>query len=186
MTAPIILRTGAVRGSAGLATSTSPPPSLFLSLRMSLWYPAGIATTAELDEASATLKVARHAPCSHGWHFAPRADSPYPAPDAGPSTGAAACTCRGLVPPRGARIHLVSHAKHTLDELLARWPACGRCGHALFEHGELARDPPQERTRRARVAVRLDELLEDGAKLLDFAYEDEDLLSLRMCVSPPA
>ena len=93
---------------------------------MSLWYPAGIATTAELDEASATLKVARHAPCSHGWHFAPRADSPYPAPDAGPSTGAAACTCRGLVPPRGARIHLVSHAKHTLDELLARWPACGR------------------------------------------------------------
>ncbi|KAJ6587080.1 hypothetical protein DFH09DRAFT_1142523 [Mycena vulgaris] len=54
------------------------------------------------------------------------------------------------------------------------------CGHDMYHHGadqsQLGRD---EFLRRGRVAIRLDELLQDVNKLLDFSYVDEDILSLR-------
>ncbi|KAJ7188073.1 hypothetical protein C8R46DRAFT_1053576 [Mycena filopes] len=54
------------------------------------------------------------------------------------------------------------------------------CGHDMYDHGanqpQLGRD---EFLRRGRVAIRLDELLQDVNKLLDFSYLDEDILSLR-------
>ncbi|KAK7005657.1 histone GCN5 superfamily [Favolaschia claudopus] len=54
------------------------------------------------------------------------------------------------------------------------------CGHDMYDHGanqpQLGRD---EFLRRGRVAIRLDELLQDMNKLLDFGYVDEDILSLR-------
>ncbi|KAJ7496124.1 hypothetical protein B0H11DRAFT_1716448 [Mycena galericulata] len=50
----------------------------------------------------------------------------------------------------------------------------------MYDHGAnqplLGRD---EFLRRGRVAIRLDELLQDVDKLLDFSYVDEDILSLR-------
>ncbi|CAK5281778.1 unnamed protein product [Mycena citricolor] len=54
------------------------------------------------------------------------------------------------------------------------------CGHDMYDHGanqpQLGRD---EFLRRGRVAIRLDELLQDVHKLLDFEYVDSDILSLR-------
>ncbi|KAJ7703031.1 hypothetical protein B0H17DRAFT_1157163 [Mycena rosella] len=50
----------------------------------------------------------------------------------------------------------------------------------MYDHGanqpQLGRD---EFLRRGRVAIRLDELLQDVNKLLDFSYVDQDILSLR-------
>ncbi|KAJ7647196.1 hypothetical protein FB45DRAFT_892698 [Roridomyces roridus] len=54
------------------------------------------------------------------------------------------------------------------------------CGHDLYDHGanqpQLGRD---EFLRRGRVAIRLDELLQDVNRLLDFSYVDQDIVSLR-------
>lgn len=61
------------------------------------------------------------------------------------------------------------------------WNLCD-CGHELSEHGRLAEEGAEERRRRVRVAVRLDELLEDEDKLLDWDFVNDDLLSLRKCV----
>lgn len=43
-------------------------------------------------------------------------------------------------------------------------------------------DPAEERVRRTKVAIRMDELLEDEQRLCDFAYSDLDLDSLRKYV----
>ncbi|KAJ6500056.1 hypothetical protein C8R47DRAFT_971212 [Mycena vitilis] len=56
----------------------------------------------------------------------------------------------------------------------------------MYDHGanqpQLGRD---EFLRRGRVAIRLDELLQDMDKLLDFGYVDEDILSLRQQMKLP-
>ena len=62
------------------------------------------------------------------------------------------------------------------------WPACGRCNHSLDLHGLLNLDLEEERQRRIKVAVRMDELLEDQNRLQDFTYTDEDLCSLKRYV----
>ncbi|KAL1920273.1 uncharacterized protein VTP21DRAFT_1419 [Calcarisporiella thermophila] len=51
------------------------------------------------------------------------------------------------------------------------------CGHKLSSHG--GQCSSEEFERRLRVAIRIDELLEEMEKLLDFDYEDEDIRSLR-------
>ncbi|KAJ7076334.1 hypothetical protein B0H15DRAFT_864193 [Mycena belliarum] len=60
------------------------------------------------------------------------------------------------------------------------------CGHDMYDHGanqpQLGRD---EFLRKGRVAIRLDELLQDINKLLDFDYVDEDILSLRKQLKIP-
>lgn len=70
------------------------------------------------------------------------------------------------------------------QDLMKVWPACGRCSHSLDLHGLLSLEPTEERQRRIKVAVRLDELLDDQDKLLDFFYTDEDLCSLKRYVPP--
>ena len=62
------------------------------------------------------------------------------------------------------------------------WSVCD-CGHELSEHGRIAEEGAEERRRRVRVAVRLDELLEDEDKLLDWGFVNDDLLSLRKYVA---
>ncbi|KAG6880207.1 hypothetical protein C0992_003871 [Termitomyces sp. T32_za158] len=61
------------------------------------------------------------------------------------------------------------------------------CGHDVRDHNadefELE---PAEFARRTRVAIRLDELLHDVGKLLDFHYSDEDIVSLRRQMRVPA
>lgn len=74
------------------------------------------------------------------------------------------------------------------------WQACGACGHSVSQHANLGPkkedDEPggsgvgddeqeDERVRRIKVAVRLDELLEEEDRLLDFEYTDEHQESLR-------
>ncbi|KAF7306116.1 Histone GCN5 superfamily [Mycena chlorophos] len=59
------------------------------------------------------------------------------------------------------------------------------CTHDMYDHGAnqplLGRD---EFIRRARVAVRADELLHDNHKLLDFSYVDGDIISIRKQMQP--
>jgi len=52
------------------------------------------------------------------------------------------------------------------------------------EHVALDDADDEEATRRAKVAVRLDELLEDKGRLLDFDYVDTDIESLRKQMRP--
>ncbi|PWN18367.1 hypothetical protein BCV69DRAFT_70652 [Microstroma glucosiphilum] len=53
-------------------------------------------------------------------------------------------------------------------------------------HGQLSdtEGGEEERTQRIKVAIRLDELLEDKKKLLDFAHSDEDQASLQKQLVP--
>ncbi|KII92811.1 hypothetical protein PLICRDRAFT_103577 [Plicaturopsis crispa FD-325 SS-3] len=121
------------------------------------------------------LKIARHSPCS-------------------------ACTsCPALHPPPGANV--VSTASTEPGSSLGDLAAYGSddddgaqttyldtcaCGHGVREHG--ADEPAlgrEEFARRGRVAVRLDELLQDVGKLLDFEYTDDDIVSLRLQMRLP-
>ncbi|KDN38459.1 Bromodomain-domain-containing protein [Tilletiaria anomala UBC 951] len=64
------------------------------------------------------------------------------------------------------------------------WSTCA-CGHDISEHGRLSEEGNEERRRRIKVAVRIDELLEDEDKLLDFEYTNEDIISLKRQMLPP-
>lgn len=163
------------------------PPHAYLRPDMPPFvYAGGIADVRSCTEPSALLKVARHAPCAHGWHLAPDDASPYARMPPVTVPGAAPCACPGLVPPADLDVVQGTSQPPSVHALTAAWPACGRCGHALLEHGEWILDPHAERVRRTKVAIRLDELLEvrvglmqDDGKLVDFAYTDVDLDSLR-------
>lgn len=121
-----------------------------------LLYPAGVRDVAACPRDAARLKVARHAACLHGCALAPDPDSPYAAAPARAADARETCACAGVVPPAG---HAVRASR--ADQInLAPWAQCGRCGHALEAHGRLDADPPAEQVRRAKVAIRLDELLE--------------------------
>lgn len=58
------------------------------------------------------------------------------------------------------------------------WMVC-ECGHGWEEHGAGPDVALSELRRRARVAMRIDELLDDLGKLADFEYTDDDIESLR-------
>lgn len=97
--------------------------------------------------------------------------------------GASACQCTGMLPPKDLDVTAGDRQQEgSLQELRDVWGACGRCAHPLLDHGELMLDPAEERVRRTKVAIRMDELLEDEQKLCDFAYSDLDLDSLRKYV----
>ncbi|RUS33011.1 hypothetical protein BC938DRAFT_473521 [Jimgerdemannia flammicorona] len=49
------------------------------------------------------------------------------------------------------------------------------CGHRLRSHG----GNQEDMDRRLRVATRIDQLLEEKGKLMNFEYEDDDIRSLR-------
>ncbi|KAG8742715.1 histone acetyltransferase [Ceratobasidium sp. 414] len=124
---------------------------------------------------SRSVKIARHSNCSQ-------------------------CECRGWHPPEGCMVVIANgsaEAQAALDEAeeLAGqvtdimeegfWRLCA-CGDVIEDHGNLVDVPPDEVERRARVAIRIDEILEDKGLLSDFlaAYSDPDVLSLRKQMVP--
>lgn len=146
---------------------------------MPLLYPSGARSLHRLSPFQRMIKVARHTPS--------------------PSSSAADADldsqrCLGFKPseyeevvedpvPRGTR----SDTRDVNDdELRAEWNAvaCDTCGCSVEEHAALSDADDEETTRRAKVAVRLDELLEDKGKLLDFDYVDADIESLRKQMRP--
>ncbi|PPQ89713.1 hypothetical protein CVT25_014114 [Psilocybe cyanescens] len=119
------------------------------------------------DSSLLALKIARHSPCSR-------------------------CpTCPGLHPPSGIDVVVDGQSDSSLGDLgqygsddeddpPSSYLSSCACGHGVNEHNadekELGR---VEFSRRARVAIRLDELLQDSGRLPDFDYTDEDISSLR-------
>ncbi|KAF9529213.1 hypothetical protein CPB83DRAFT_927116 [Crepidotus variabilis] len=127
----------------------------------------------ELDSSSLSLKIARHSPCS-------------------------ICRdCTGLHPPPKVDVVGDGHSDSGLpdlgqygsddddEEVSGYLDACA-CGHGVKEHNanEVTLGK-SEFTRRGRVAIRLDEFLQDSGRLLDFDYTDEDILSLRKQMGHP-
>ncbi|KAH9910578.1 hypothetical protein B0H21DRAFT_704962 [Amylocystis lapponica] len=133
---------------------------------MKVLYPASH-DIPQLPDAFLAVKIARHSRC----------------------TGCSSCP--GLRPPPDVQVVLDStHQSSSLsglnvygsddDDGSASYLESCVCGHGVTDHGAneslIGRD---EFARRGRVAVRLDELLEEADKLLDFDYSDEDTDSLR-------
>ncbi|KAF8585988.1 hypothetical protein K439DRAFT_1342190 [Ramaria rubella] len=86
--------------------------------------------------------------------------------------------CTGLAPKGVSNVVLESDWDDNAPGSAAYITTC-RCGHGIEEHAALQGVAPTEIKRRGRVAIRLDELLEDENRLLDFEYDDEDITSLR-------
>ncbi|PFH53843.1 hypothetical protein AMATHDRAFT_83748 [Amanita thiersii Skay4041] len=141
---------------------------------MSLAYPpSNIQYT--INDPQLALRIARHSPC----RGCPR--------------------CSGLHPPPGVQLVLDDHratGTHSLGDLgqygsddeegsTSYLNTCA-CGHTVAQHGAaetvIGRS---EFLRRGRVASRLDELLQDVGKLLDFSYVDDDIVSLRKQMRDP-
>ncbi|KAI5123056.1 hypothetical protein M0805_000491 [Coniferiporia weirii] len=137
-------------------------------------YPAGFDPKL-LSKNALALRIARHSRCS-------------------------ACnSCNGLHPAPGISLVLDSHqegsslgdlSQYGSDEEDAnpqsRYLSDCVCGHDAKHHGadelQLGKD---EYARRSRVATRMDELLSDEQRLLDFDYTNADIDSLRKQMQSP-
>lgn len=136
-----------------------------------LKYPSGAKTHEQLSDFQRVLKVARH------------------------SSSPAQTTCPGYKPPRSVTVILDPVAEEGEDpqehvndaELRLHWcrHSCARCGLDPIAHAALDQFDDTERIRKIKVAVRIDELLEDQDKLLSFDYKDEDVISLRKQIQIP-
>ncbi|KAH7339367.1 hypothetical protein B0J17DRAFT_358311 [Rhizoctonia solani] len=106
------------------------------------------------------------------------------------------CECTGFHPPEGCAVVINNgsvEAQAALDEAEESmevteegyWRMCA-CGDGIEDHGNGVDVGPEEIQRRARVAIRIDELLEDKGLLADFAasFSDPDVLSLRKQMVP--
>ncbi|KAG5654384.1 hypothetical protein H0H81_003208 [Sphagnurus paluster] len=141
---------------------------------MKFAYPASDQLS-HLNNAQRALKIARHSPCS-------------------------ICkSCPGLHPSLGLDIVLDQHltSESSLGDLgqygsdedddfdVPYLDTCA-CGHDVSQHNadETEMGSP-EFARRTRVAIRLDELLHDVGRLLDFGYLDDDIVSLRRQMRVP-
>ncbi|KAG0701351.1 hypothetical protein DFH29DRAFT_806381 [Suillus ampliporus] len=138
---------------------------------MKLSYPS--LSEANQNDLALALKIARHSFCT-------------------------ACDfCPGLRPPAGVEVVLDedAHQKSLLGDLTqygsdeedgtAYLETC-ICGHDVADHGgQGAALGREEFSRRARLATRLDELLLEADRLLDFNYTDEDIDSLRQQMKTP-
>ncbi|CAA7261715.1 unnamed protein product [Cyclocybe aegerita] len=125
----------------------------------------------ELNPPLLSLKIARHSPCS-------------------------IChNCSGLHPPPKVDVVLDGHndsldlgqygSDDEFEEVSSYLQIC-RCSHNVKEHNaDEAVLGKLEFNRRARVAIRLDEILQDSGRLLDFDYTDEDISSLRKQMGHP-
>ncbi|KAG8936839.1 histone acetyltransferase [Tulasnella sp. 419] len=137
-------------------------PLLFL-------YPSATDDIEQLSTSARSIKVARHTPCSR-------------------------CTCRGLHPPDSSMVVLddsedAQEALEQADQSEAPtdegfWMVCD-CTHGWDEHGAGMDVSTAEMTRRTKVAIRIDEILNDLGKLTDFEYSDEDIESLRKQMTLP-
>ncbi|KAJ1024625.1 hypothetical protein NDA13_004553 [Ustilago tritici] len=141
---------------------------------MPLLYPSGVRSALKLSPFQRVIKIARHTPSS----------------SADPDSS----TCLGFKPSEHEEIvedPVSRSSRHDPcnvddDTLEGEWSAvpCDNCGRNIEEHAALTDANDEEAIRRAKVAVRLDELLEDKGKLLDFSYADTDIESLRKQMRP--
>jgi histone acetyltransferase len=95
----------------------------------------------ELDDAAISAKIARHSRCD-------------------------LCDCRGLNPPNDVTVLLEDDSeafevrlRDPLPDHPDYYPGLCRCSHKSLYHGNHDHATSEERTRRAKVAIRLDELL---------------------------
>ncbi|KAJ3733504.1 histone acetyltransferase NGF-1 [Lentinula guzmanii] len=136
---------------------------------MKFAYPASSSIDALTPQQTA-LKIARHCPCT-------------------------ACgTCKGLHPSIGVHVVLDDGFRESILGDLGQYGSdddedqpsippyldiCA-CGHGVAEHGaNESQIGTEEYRRRASYAIRIDENMQDEGKLLDFAYSDPDIESLR-------
>ncbi|CAE6445753.1 unnamed protein product [Rhizoctonia solani] len=118
-----------------------------------------------------SIKIARHSNCSE-------------------------CDCTGFHPPEGCAVVINNgsvEAQAALDEAEESmevteegyWRMCA-CGDGIEDHGNGGDLGQEEIQRRARVAIRIDEILEDKGLLADFLapFSDPDVLSLRKQMVP--
>lgn len=136
--------------------STMPSSTVSRSVR---YYPSGATNVNDLNEKQKRLKIARHSPCSvsaDGASFAMTGDI-----DTAPAQST--CDCSGYYPPPSTKLKSLSVKTATaanLDESQWGWNSC-KCGHDMKHHGLLGdTETEDEFTRRAKVALRMDELLE--------------------------
>lgn len=138
------------------------------------YYPSGVKEIDQLTISQQKFKIARHSHCQGTSSSSSRAQS-------------LDCDCQGLRPPNGLKVKTLGINTSTagnLDENHWGWTTC-KCGHSLESHGLLDENEGEDEfIRRAKVAVRMDEILEDHHKLIDFGYDDEDLSSLRKQLAP--
>lgn len=133
----------AAAAAASAASSASPASS---SSAQTLYYPSNASVPSDLTHSEALLKVARHSRCS--------------AFDGD-------CVCTGLRPSPDVDVESRSVKGGKSDEArekecASQWKKCGVCGHGIAMHGRLedSEGDEEERIRRVKVAIRLDELLE--------------------------
>ncbi|KAF9452712.1 hypothetical protein P691DRAFT_609451, partial [Macrolepiota fuliginosa MF-IS2] len=119
-----------------------------------------------LDNIQRSLKIARHSACT-------------------------SCnSCKGLHPPLGIDVVLDNSPYDPLlgldqyssddDEGTPPYLEFCDCGHDIIYHGaNEAEIGKAEFVRRVRVAIRIDELLQDEDYILDFEYTNDDIASLR-------
>ncbi|TFK23962.1 hypothetical protein FA15DRAFT_593334 [Coprinopsis marcescibilis] len=134
---------------------------------MKLAYPAA---SQNLSDSLLCLKIARHSPCS-------------------------ICTnCTGLHPSKTVRVVLDAQDE-SVDDYANLFPGSDdeddgtpvslflelcACGHDAKTHNaDETEIGKKEFIRRSNVGIRIDELLKDSGRLLDFEYTDEDINSLR-------
>ncbi len=145
---------------------------------MPLLYPSGAKSLHRLTPFQRLIKIARHTPSS----------------SASAGTSSDVRSCAGFKPSEYEEVvedpvsRSSRHETRAVDDgkLKAAWGAvaCDTCGRSIEEHAALSDADDEEATRRGKVAVRLDELLEDKHKLLDFEYVDADIESLRKQMRP--
>ncbi|KAG0232750.1 histone acetyltransferase [Actinomortierella wolfii] len=129
----------------------------------SLIYPPADKPIDALSSSEKIMKVARSCPCDGGLQELSEKGDNAAAAATTERAVALPCDCKGWRPkPPG---------------MPGRADTCGSCGHKLTTHGGPWQDDDFER--RLKAAHRRDELLNDKGKLLDFDYEDEDIISLK-------
>lgn len=164
---------------AALGRSTNAARSLGTSSSSSssteskpLIYPTGATKVEHLSTSLQELIVARHSICLAG-----REDEEDQDPSTTPDPNSGACNCQGLKPSKDQKVVLkkigdqLSHddedeeegeesINKVVDESLngKDWKLCD-CGHEVSEHGRIAEEGDEERRRRIKVAIRMDELL---------------------------
>ncbi|KAJ1304322.1 hypothetical protein OPQ81_005482 [Rhizoctonia solani] len=139
-----------------------------MALPLTFLYPPA---TGDFTFDARSIKIARHSNCSE-------------------------CECTGFHPPEGCAVVInngSAEAQAALDEAEEStevteegyWRMCA-CGDGIEDHGNGVDVGPEEIQRRARVAIRIDEILEDKGLLADFAapFSDPDVLSLRKQMVP--
>lgn len=142
------------------------------------YYPNGVTGIDQLNTTQQRLLIARHSTCSGRNHqingrLRNGHDANTPEPD---------CQCNGLRPPNSVKVKLQTpKSSNNPEGGLWGWDLC-KCGHPLASHGLSDDDDQKEFVRRAKVALRIDEYLNDRHKLLDFDEEDEDTRSLKRYV----